>query len=514
MRFTTETAVGLFIVAATATFLYMSYQIGSFRLDRIKYSTYYAYFTDISGLSKKSDVKIAGVKVGWVDSVELVSEGHGVKATLLINKQCTLFEDAQAVVRQEGLLGGKYLELNPGDSLLPQLSPGSMLTRPTQGPVVMDQLIRQCKGIASNVESITESMKGALGGPEGEERMRSLVTNLQQAAEKFASVCGSLDRVVGRNEGTLDEIMGDFREVLRELRQEIPKLSASLQQNVGQVATTLDRDFSKMADQLEQIAQPVHEIAHKINDGRGIIGQLIHDESAARDLRVAVNGIKTYFDKVDKLAMIFDIHTESMYGPFEGHKFKDSKAYINLRIHPREDYFYLAGIVPTQSGTVQRFEEHRQWYKGDCEQMVLSEMNVDDNHKVDYAPLKKVQFRRLDQWFFNLQFGKIYGRFAFRFGMFDSTGGLGVDVDIPFFNERLRWVSTFEVFDLNGRNRLGDDRPHFKWLNRMFFTKNIYFVFGADDFVSRHNKNAFFGAGIRFADDDFKYLLSRANINL
>jgi hypothetical protein len=42
---------------------------------------------------------------------------------------------------------------------------------------------------------------------------------------------------------------------------------------------------------------------------------------------------------------------------------------------------------------------------------------------------------------------------------------------------------------------------------------NIYMTFGADDFISRRNANAFFGCGVRFGDDDIKYLASRIAIN-
>ena len=46
-------------------------------------------------------------------------------------------------------------------------------------------------------------------------------------------------------------------------------------------------------------------------------------------------------------------------------------------------------------------------------------------------------------------------------------------------------------------------------MNRVFFLNNLYLVFGADDFVSQTNANAFWGVGIRFGDDDMKYILSK-----
>jgi len=121
--------------------------------------------------------------------------------------------------------------------------------------------------------------------------------------------------------------------------------------------------------------------------------------------------------------------------------------------------------------------------------------------------------RELDVYKFGFQFGKIYKDIAFRFGLFENTVGFGVDVDIPFgCPDLLRWVTTFEAFDFRGRDRINDERPHFKWINRVFLLRNIYFAFGADDFISKQNANGFFGGGIRFCDDDVKFLLSAVGI--
>jgi len=508
----TETAVGLFILVSTGIFLYMSYQIGSFRFDRVKYNTFYAYFNDISGLNKKSDVKIAGVKVGWIDAIDLVSDGHQVKATLMIGKEYQLYTDAYAMVRQEGLLGGKYLEIVPGDPALPLLPAGSMLTRPSRGPVKVDRLLQQFEDVAQNVISITKSMDEAIGGEQGSEKLRALVDNMRTSAEKFASFSTSLDSLVTRNETNIDTIVAELKNVIQDLRNEIPRLSSNVQQNLERVAAVLDRDFNRMATKFEDVGDPLRGVVQKINQGQGVLGQLVNDEQSSRDLKIALNGIRTYFDKVEKMAVVFDIHTESMAGPYQKECFRENKGYVNVRIHPSEDYFYLAGIIATQAGRLERFEEHRAWFKGDCEQLIPDQMDLTPAQQLKYAPLKRYTFRRLDKFLYNIQVGKIYGNFCFRGGLFDSTGGIAVDLDIPLTEDRMRWVSSLELYDIRGRLRNGDDRPHLKWLNRLFFTRNIYFTFGADDFISHHNKNAFFGVGLRFCDDDVKYFLSRLSI--
>ena len=41
----------------------------------------------------------------------------------------------------------------------------------------------------------------------------------------------------------------------------------------------------------------------------------------------------------------------------------------------------------------------------------------------------------------------------------------------------------------------------------MYILRNVYAVFGADDFASKNNASGFVGFGLRFTDDDIKYLL-------
>jgi len=69
----------------------MGFKIGAFRFDRAQYNKYVMYFEDISGLSRKADVKIAGVKVGWVEKINLIPD-HDIKAEaeVMIFKDYTL----------------------------------------------------------------------------------------------------------------------------------------------------------------------------------------------------------------------------------------------------------------------------------------------------------------------------------------------------------------------------------------------------------------------------------------
>jgi len=188
-----ETRVGIFVLAALLIFAYMGFQIGAFRFDRGQYNTYSMYFKDISGLSKKAEVKIAGVKVGWVERTSLLPDEMYAEAGVMIKKNYKLYQDAYAIVRQDGLLVPKYLEVVPGSPLLPELQPGETLKKPSVEPVNIDSIMLQVKNIASNVEKVTKTFSDVLGGYEGQERVQSIMNNLEEAIRKMASFSDRID---------------------------------------------------------------------------------------------------------------------------------------------------------------------------------------------------------------------------------------------------------------------------------------------------------------------------------
>lgn len=523
MQNKTEVVVGIFVLAALAVFAYMGFQIGAFRLDRRQFVPYYMTFKDVTGLSRKALVKIAGVEVGRVEEINY--EGDGMSKVVVgvsIHKSYILHSNAYAIVRQDGLLGSKYLEIIPGDPLLPRLDPGSSLGKPSVEPVSVDEILLQVKRIGENIEQVTDSLKVSIGGAQGREHLNAILSNLAITAEKMASFSGSLDRTVERNQENINAVLelgADFKRIAGKLEREI---FPAVQDGVNKIATVFDRDFGRVATKFESTVDALEEasvqardgfrsvgaVADKINEGKGLLGKLVTEDDTYRDLKVAVQGLKNYFARIDMMQIIFDIHSETMQRPGDHYAWEDSKGYIDVRVHPNEDHFYQIEIVGSERGT-KYIKEKRREYADACGNLVEAECL----HLTDYEKLRRAytvettKFKR-NSVGIGFQFGKVFRDIAFRIGLFDgSYAGMGVDFDIPFGTDKFRWLMSLEAFDLKGWNKVDDRRPHLKWLNRMYFMHNLYFTFGADDFASRHNGSVFFGAGIRFGDDDIKYYL-------
>ncbi len=98
-----------------------------------------ASFDHVDGLSVGADVRIAGVKVGSVQSIRLDAKTYQAIVGLSVQNTVSLTDDSSATVSTDGLLGGKYVALaTGGDDKM--LKPGGTITI-TQGSVNIEALI-------------------------------------------------------------------------------------------------------------------------------------------------------------------------------------------------------------------------------------------------------------------------------------------------------------------------------------------------------------------------------------
>ncbi|GGE38844.1 outer membrane lipid asymmetry maintenance protein MlaD [Actibacterium pelagium] len=136
---TTEVMVGGAVLAAAIGFLvYASDATGTGQSTAGQYDLT-ASFRSAQGVNVGTDVRLAGVKVGTVTSLDLNPTTFRADATFSVNNDIELPDDSAALVAAEGLLGGYYVELVPGGSPF-NLEPGAEI-EDTQGSVSLISLL-------------------------------------------------------------------------------------------------------------------------------------------------------------------------------------------------------------------------------------------------------------------------------------------------------------------------------------------------------------------------------------
>ena len=512
MRIQTETVVGLFMMAAIAVFIFMSFKVGICRLDSIRYAHYSNYFKDVSGLHEKADVCIAGVKVGWIEKINLINRDSHVRVDMMIDRNSILFSDAFAAIRQDGILGTKYIEITQGDNMNPILPPGSTLIFQNKSPVAIDELLFSFKEIANNVQEVTNALKVIMANENNMHSVSQLVYEAQHAFQSINAIATNTNTLIEKNDTALTDLIHNFSATVGEVKETLPNLIATMKSGLQSATGSL----SSAGKSFEEMTIPLKEITQKLNSTDGVLGSLITDKGLSNDIRNTITTVKKYFNYTDRIILNIDTHVESMQAPGNDLDFKDSKGYFNFVVHPSDDISYVVGLTSSYAGTIQRTRTDTMWSDQAKHQIVPDLIDLPNWAKLQYAPVREEYVRNYSALTYNVQFGKEIGRFNLRTGIFESTFGIGLDYDVPLLSD-VKWISTFEFYrfdefmsqTLGGRMVFDIDLPHLKWFNRVFVNDSCYFVFGADDFISKFNKNFFVGMGLAFEQNDLKYLITK-----
>lgn len=112
---TAEILVGGVVLAAALGFGIYAAQVSGLQANTDGY-TLSASFRSIEGVNVGTDVRLAGVKIGTVQNIDLNPETFRADTLFAINPNVEIPDDSAIAVASEGLLGGNFIEIVPGGS--------------------------------------------------------------------------------------------------------------------------------------------------------------------------------------------------------------------------------------------------------------------------------------------------------------------------------------------------------------------------------------------------------------
>ncbi len=138
-KYSMETTVGIFVVVCLLGVAYLTLKLGdvSFLGDR-SYSLF-ASFTSVSGLKVGSSVEMVGMEIGRVAGFSMDQKDQVAVVELRIGNEFKVYDDAIASIKSNGLLGDKFVNIEPGGGG-DQLGPRGNISE-TEPPVDILELI-------------------------------------------------------------------------------------------------------------------------------------------------------------------------------------------------------------------------------------------------------------------------------------------------------------------------------------------------------------------------------------
>jgi len=430
------------------------------------------HFKDVAGLDDKSAVRIAGVRVGKVDGIQLLPDGTAV-AKVSLDKDVELHQGATGQIRSLGLLGEKYVELTPGDPNAPRLADGARIEGGQSAG--FDQLTKLAEDIGKDVKSLTSALAGSLGGKQGEEKLNRIVDNIGKMSEELRAMVEANRQNVDLTLANLKQFSGEIRETLARVDRILDENRQGVKSSVGNIDT--------ITGKLQTTADNLNSITGKIDTGQGTIGKLLNDDETHKNLNEALQAVKGGVESLNTtLTRINRIQLDLGFrGEFNARS-SNSKGYFTLDVVPRENKFYRIEVSSAPGG--QRNDSS----------ITTTITNPDGTTSQYHSETTSYE----DKFGVSLELGYRFKNTVLRAGLIESRGGAAIDQLL--LKDKLQFSA--EGWDFGRRNASGHVKVFGKWKTG----GSIYFVGGVDELLNSDVRSAFVGAGLSWKDEDIKTL--------
>lgn len=315
-RLSAESKVGLFVLAGMAVLMISILMLGDVHFRPQDY--FYANFNSIEGITDKSPVKIFGVEVGSVKDVEL--EDGRARIRISIKKGTPIFKNAALRIRSTGIIGSKFIALDPGkpDTSIPDAD-----QRLVSGDTIRGQ---ESLSIDELMERVAKSLDDITGGGK-------LGANLNATMENLRSITDSLNAAIGQQRRSLisivknvDDLTGHFKEVSIHLEDILKSRKEEFKQAITNIKETFDKSNSILAG---------------LQKGEGTLGVLLNDKKAGEEIKETVSNLKQTSESAKEvLARFTKVRAFWIVQGRRDFKAGVTKGDVGLRLEPRPNKFY------------------------------------------------------------------------------------------------------------------------------------------------------------------------------
>jgi phospholipid/cholesterol/gamma-HCH transport system substrate-binding protein len=434
----------------------------------------YAHFRDASGLPVKSRVLIAGVQVGEI--THLTIEGSLARVDMRLSNDVVLWDDAYAMKSGSLAFGDSHVEIFPGGPDDPskgdqghrRLTSGEPIPRVLEGDST-DRMLRAVDHALPRVDSslgqldsfvsrsrrffdanamdqinaLDRRLKADLEDPivEADDAMTRFDDATRRAQARVASfvpdVPGALDRANARVADAQQRLVqwrGDLHDALSGARTRMDDLDPYL----ARANAWLVRQGAG-----ERVAADTGQPA-----SRSTFGELVDDPKLGEKIDDVTQQVANYTATLDQIKAVIGLRNEFVI------RSQSLNAYLTLELSGRHDRFFL---VELERGSIGK----------------LADIELSDTPGGPYVRKTTITggFRLSAQW------GKRIGWFDYRFGLKESTFGIGADAVL--LGGRLRFAA-----DLYGQNF--STVPRLKLESAVEVFRSIYIFGGIDDALAKH----------------------------
>ena len=299
--------------------------------------------------------------------------------------------------------------------------------------------------------------------------------SINDAAHNLSSFIKRLDDLIAKNEKNFTELITNFKDVGAEFKQtgitindKLPKIMDKFENIEDGIQDVLDENRATLKSAIANVDTAFVDVS---SAAKTVDSAFVGVNEAAKSVEKAFDKVDDYLSSTTQSTLGVHMKVEDLIDD------ENTKSYFGIDYSPKPTVHYLVDVVSSN--------DYRDDGTGQARNTALHDKG---------------------RTLISAQYGKDYNNLRLRGGIIESTGGIGVD----YFSDNRKWKYTFEAFDFNAYNDVRGDKAHLKTYLQYTMKKHILLYTGVDNFLNTDTRKYLFGIGVRFEDNDLKYLLGSA----
>ncbi|MEN6522015.1 MAG: MlaD family protein [Armatimonadota bacterium] len=283
MRFRPEVKVGLIVFLGLVALVIIYWFFGGLGFRAGNYQIC-AIFDDVMRLSRGTDIRMAGVRVGMVQDITL-TEDKRARVIMLINKKYedAIPKDSTARVTTGGVIGvGEYyVEILPGSSRA--AIKNNECLRTVRMPT-LDDVLPDVTELVSGLKRTISSVNDVIDNPKVRASLKNIVANTDTTTRNMSELTGDVRALIAQNGAEIGRIIANIDSASRDF--------AGLSQEVSRIVTSkrpdIDQTLANVRSASEDFASFSRILRRTLEDGgAGDVGELISSaKSTVENLEV------------------------------------------------------------------------------------------------------------------------------------------------------------------------------------------------------------------------------------
>jgi phospholipid/cholesterol/gamma-HCH transport system substrate-binding protein len=237
-------------------------------------------FNSVAGLEQGDRVTVHGIRKGHVQKIELIDNEVIVSAMLDVDAK--LFTDAEFSIVMLDMMGGKKIEVNPGNSGelmdLNKLQQGKFVGDLATAMEVFGEVQDDLVEVVSETKKTITSINTLLSDKDLQNDIKSSLSNLNGLSKK-------LSKIVDSNEEGLNQLLQKGNQLAESANKLITDNSENINATVSEMRNVINNSNSL----IKKLDKLTAEVTNKENN----IGKLLYDEQLVDDLKVTISQVKT-----------------------------------------------------------------------------------------------------------------------------------------------------------------------------------------------------------------------------